>query len=66
MLGNILRLGLVAGCGVLLAGCGGLNGGTTVSPASFFMPGILKADPPKDDGKLSILPASVVIVAQAR
>ena len=27
-------------------GCGGINAGTTVSPASFFLPGLLKADPP--------------------
>jgi len=28
------------------AGCAGINAGTTVSPASFFLPGLLKADPP--------------------
>jgi hypothetical protein len=30
------------------AGCGGINAGTTVSPADFFLPGVghfLKADP---------------------
>jgi hypothetical protein len=29
-----------------LTGCGGINTGTSVSPASFFLPGILKTDPP--------------------
>lgn len=29
------------------AGCGGINASHTVSPASFFMPGLLKADPPR-------------------
>ena len=28
------------------AGCSGINAGTSVSPASFFMPGLMKADPP--------------------
>jgi hypothetical protein len=27
-------------------GCSGINTGTSVSPASFFLPGILRADPP--------------------
>jgi hypothetical protein len=26
------------------AGCGGINAGTSVSPASFFLPGLLKND----------------------
>ena len=28
------------------AGCGGINASQSVSPASFFLPGILRADPP--------------------
>jgi hypothetical protein len=28
------------------AGCGGINTGTSVSPASFFLPGLLKNDAP--------------------
>ena len=28
------------------AGCGGINAGTSVSPASFFLPGLLKNDAP--------------------
>jgi len=29
-----------------LAGCSGINAGTTVSPASFFLPGLLRNDAP--------------------
>ena len=29
------------------AGCSGINASQSVSPASFFMPGLLKADPPQ-------------------
>ena len=28
------------------AGCSGINTGGSVSPASFFLPGLMKADPP--------------------
>jgi hypothetical protein len=28
-------------------GCSGVNTGASVSPAEFFVPGLLKADPPK-------------------
>ena len=28
------------------AGCGGINASQTVSPATFFLPGLLKADSP--------------------
>jgi hypothetical protein len=35
------------------AGCSGINAGTTISPASFFLPGILKADPPKTNAPAS-------------
>ena len=28
------------------AGCSGINTGATVSPATFFLPGLMKADPP--------------------
>jgi hypothetical protein len=29
------------------SGCSGINAGTTVSPATFLLPGILQAEPPK-------------------
>jgi hypothetical protein len=31
---------------LFVAGCSGINAGTSVSPASFFLPGLMKADPP--------------------
>ena len=44
---KILRLALVPAAVLLLcAGCGGINATGGVSPASFFLPGLLKADPP--------------------
>jgi len=30
----------------LLVGCSGINSSHSISPASFFLPGLLKADPP--------------------
>ena len=35
------------------AGCSGINTGGSVSPASFFLPGILKAGPPKTGSPIS-------------
>ena len=29
-----------------VAGCSGINAGTSVSPATFILPGLMKADPP--------------------
>jgi hypothetical protein len=31
---------------LLVAGCSGINTTQSVSPASFFLPGLLQADPP--------------------
>jgi len=33
------------GLASLCAGCGGINAGGSMSPATFFMPGLLKAEP---------------------
>jgi hypothetical protein len=41
-----LRWALVPAVLLLCAGCGGLNATGSVSPASFLLPGLLKADPP--------------------
>jgi hypothetical protein len=35
------------------AGCSGINAGTTVSPATFLLPGILKTDSPKTNAPVS-------------
>jgi hypothetical protein len=31
---------------LLVAGCSGINASKSVSPLDFFLPGLLKADPP--------------------
>lgn len=41
----VAMLSLAAAC--LLTGCGGVQTSHSVSPATFFMPGLLKANPPK-------------------
>ncbi len=35
---------MFAGLAALCAGCGGINTGTSVSPASFFLPGLMRND----------------------
>ncbi len=45
---NCLRSScLAAFIAILGVGCGGINASHSVSPASFFLPGLLKADPPQ-------------------
>jgi len=41
-----VRFALGAALLGLTAGCSGINASHSVSPASFFLPGLLKADPP--------------------
>jgi len=48
------------------AGCSGINAGTTVSPASFFLPGLLKTDPPAAINAPVAVSAPVQQLAQAR
>jgi len=43
---NFLRLALFAALPLIGAGCGGVNASQSVSPASFFLPGIMKNDAP--------------------
>ncbi len=40
------RLAMLALMLLLGAGCSGINAGGSVSPATFFLPGLMKADPP--------------------
>lgn len=63
---KFLRLGLVVFCAMLLAGCSGVNTGGSVSPATFFMPGIMKADPAPVDRQLQVKPEPVIVIAQVR
>lgn len=41
-----MRVGMLAALLVAGVGCGGFNGAHSISPASFLLPGLLKADPP--------------------
>jgi hypothetical protein len=43
---KFLWLAIPAASALLGAGCAGINTGATVSPASFFLPGLLKNDAP--------------------
>jgi hypothetical protein len=43
---SFLRLAMLASGALALAGCGGVNASQSVSPASFFLPGIIKSDTP--------------------
>jgi hypothetical protein len=43
---RFLFLAIPASLALLGAGCGGINASQSVSPASFFLPGIMKANPP--------------------
>jgi hypothetical protein len=43
---KIARLIAVPALVLLGGGCSGINASESVSPASFFLPGLLKADPP--------------------
>jgi hypothetical protein len=43
---NFLWLAMLAVLALSTAGCGGISAGQTISPASFFLPGLLKNDAP--------------------
>jgi hypothetical protein len=42
----VLQLICIPALVLLGAGCGGINATQSVSPATFFLPGLLQADPP--------------------
>jgi len=50
----------------LAGGCGGINAGTTVSPATFFLPGILRNDMPPATNAPCAIPANSPVYASAR
>jgi hypothetical protein len=45
---------------VVLTGCGGINASHSVSPASFFLPGILKAEPKDPSQDITVPPGEPV------
>jgi len=51
---------------LLLSGCGGVNAGTTVSPASFFLPGLLRNDTPPATNAPAILHPNDPVFASAK
>jgi len=44
--GKLLRILSYLAMLLLVAGCSGINASKSVSPLDFFLPGLLKADPP--------------------
>jgi hypothetical protein len=44
--GKLLRSASFLALLLLVAGCGGINASKSVSPLDFFLPGLIKADPP--------------------
>jgi hypothetical protein len=63
---NFPRLAMLAFLTLWGAGCSGINAGTSVSPASFFLPGLLKADPPAATPAPVAVSAPFQQLAQAR
>ena len=45
------------------AGCSGINASQGVSPASFFLPGLLRADPPQTNAPVLLGEQAVQLVA---
>ncbi|MGA2660900.1 MAG: hypothetical protein ABSH34_25740 [Verrucomicrobiota bacterium] len=55
---KVLRLAALIPALVLVgAGCSGISASQSVSPATFLLPGLLKADPPPAHGDL-VLPGN--------
>ncbi|HZL78853.1 MAG TPA: hypothetical protein VFC17_08370 [Candidatus Limnocylindrales bacterium] len=50
---------MIVALAVFSAGCSGINAGTSVSPASFFLPGIMKTDPPATNPPVLLVKNSV-------
>jgi len=45
---HILTLVALAALPLAMTGCGGIQASKSVSPASFFLPGIMMAEPPSE------------------
>jgi hypothetical protein len=59
-----LRLVLLAALPLAVAGCSGINASHSVSPASFFLPGLLKNNAPTNAPTL--IPQIATEIATAR
>jgi hypothetical protein len=62
---KFLRLATLAAFALPLTGCGGINAGGSVSPATFFLPGAMNTPAPKT-GTPMIVSQSTKQFAQAR
>jgi len=51
---------------LLLSGCGGVNAGTTVSPASFLLPGLLRNDTTPATNAPGVFPTNDPVLASAK
>jgi hypothetical protein len=63
---NLSRLAMLAFVALWGAGCSGINTSGSVSPASFFIPGLMKADPPAAANTPMALSAPFQQLARAR
>lgn len=62
---NFPVLAIIVALALASAGCGGVNASHTVTPASFFMPGLLKADPPRTNAP-ALLVENPLLLATVR
>ena len=53
-------MAMLLAAALLGAGCGGINATQTISPASFFLPGLLKASPPSTNSTPFVLDANEI------
>jgi len=53
-----LRLALAVAVLASCAGCGGFSGSKSFSPLSFFLPGLMKADPKPPPAEIITVPES--------
>jgi hypothetical protein len=51
---NLTALAMLMAFVLFSAGCGGINASQSVSPASFFLPGLLKAGPPSTNAPAAL------------
>jgi len=66
ILASVALAALVLSC----TGCSGINASKSVSPASFFLPGLMQVSPPGNPavpvGTVPALAAETVLIAQSR
>jgi len=59
-------LAMLAALALFSAGCAGINASESISPASFFLPGLMKVDPPAATNGLVAVSDMSNQLAQAR